>query len=138
MSAQFARVESILARLAERAAALGFDSLTPQERSALLAYSAHGLVARGGLRQFFEGSIPLSELVAAFRDLKLLALANAAQTTAALFPDPALADDPAKRREHLAAINTDRQDYAFFRLSSEELLRAIASLWQRSGQPTSV
>lgn len=138
MSAQFARIESILARLAERGAALGFEALARQERTALLAYSAHGLVARGGMRQFYEGSIPLTELVAAFRELKLNAVANAAQATAALFPDPALADDPAARREHLAALNTDKQDYVFFRLSSEELLRAISSFWQRAGQPTSV
>lgn len=138
MNAHLARVEAILARLAERAAALGLEGLAPQERSALLAYSAHGLVARGGLRQFFEGSIPLSELVAAFRDLKLRAVANAALASASLFPDPALADDPQLRREHLAGINTDKHDYAFFRLSSEELLSAIASLWQRIGPPSSV
>jgi hypothetical protein len=136
MSAQFARIESILARLANRAAALGFDSLTPQERTALLAYSAHGLVARGGLRLFYEGPLPLAELVLAFRELKLNGLANAAFATASLFPDPALADDPVMRREHLAALNTDKQDYVFFRLSSDELLRAISSFWQRAGQPT--
>jgi hypothetical protein len=135
MSAQLARIESLLARLAARAAALGLDSLEPLERSALLAYTTHGLVARGGMRQFYEGSIPLNELVAALRDLKLNGLANAAQATASLFPDPALADDPATRREHLAALNTDKQDYVFFRLSSEELLRAISSYWQRVGQP---
>src|SRR3954468_1864373 len=101
MSAQFAKIEAILARLAERGAALGFENLTAPERVALLAYSVHGLVARGGMRQFYEGSIPLAELVAAFRELKLNALANAAQATAALFPDPALAEDPSARRPHL-------------------------------------
>jgi hypothetical protein len=135
MSTQHARIESILTRLSQRGAALGLDSLTASERAALLVYSTHGLVARGGLRQFFEGSIPLAELVAALRALKLNALANAAQATAALFPDPALADDPNARREHVSAINTDKQDYVFFRLSSEELLAAIASFWQRAGQP---
>jgi hypothetical protein len=135
MSAPLSRIESILTRLAERGAALGFDSLAAQERAAVLAYSAHGLVARGGLRQFYEGSIPLAELVAAFRALKLNALANAAQATASLFPDPALAEDPLARREHLAAINTDKQDYVFFRLSSDELLSAISAFWQRVGQP---
>src|SRR3954466_5120742 len=111
MSAQHARIESILARLAERGAALGFESLAPQERAALLAYSSHGLISRGGLRQFYEGSIPLAELVSAFRELKLNALANAALATAALFPDPALAEDPIARRDHLATLNTDKQDY---------------------------
>ena len=137
MSAQYARIESTLARLAERGAALGFESLASPERAALLAYSAHGLVARGGMRQFYEGSIPLAELVGALRELKLNALANAAQATAALFPDPALAEDPLARRQHLAELNTDKHDYVFFRLSSEELLRAIASFWQRVGQPRS-
>src|SRR6478735_4974254 len=127
MSAQYARIEALLARLAERSAALGFESLEPYERAALLVYSTHGLVARGGMRQFYEGPLPLAHLVNALRELNLKALANAAQATAALFPDPALAEDPAARQPHLATLNTDKQDYVFFRLSTDELLRAITT-----------
>ena len=137
MSSQHDRIESSLARLAERVTALGFDSLAEHERTALLAYSAHSLVASGGMRQFYEGDIPLARLVAAFRELKLKALANAALATASLFPDPALAEDPVARQAHVSSLNTDKQDYVFFRLSSEELLTAIASYWQRAGQPKS-
>src|SRR6478609_12219122 len=131
MTAQYARIESILARLAERSAALGFESLAPHERAALLVYSTHGLVARGGLRQFYEVPLPLAQLVEALRAVNLKALANAAQATAALFPDPAMAEDAASRKPYLGELNTDKQDYVFFRLSSEELLRALTTYWQR-------
>ena len=70
--------------------------------------------------------------------LKLNALANTAASTAALFPDPALADDPAARLAHLDGLATERQDYAFFRLSAEEMVSAVAAYWKRAGQPTSV
>jgi len=132
MSVQHDQLETTLARLARRVPDLGFDSLEPREQVALLAYSAHGLVTNGGFKQFYEGPLPLSRLVAALRELKLNALANAALTTAAAFPTPALAEDPAARREHLATLDTAKQDYAFFRLSSEELLDAIAKYWKRA------
>jgi hypothetical protein len=125
-----------LARLASRGAALGLENLEPTEQVPLLAYTAHGMVATGGLKQFYEGSIPLRDLVAALRSLKLNALANAALATASQFPDAALADDPVARRPHVAALNTDKQDYVFFRLSTEELLGAIASFWKRNGAPS--
>ncbi len=137
MKFQHDKVEGILARLARRGAALGLSGLTPNEQVALLAYSTHGMVARGGFKQFYEGSVPLKDLVAALRALKLNALANAALATAAQFPDAAIADDPVARREHLATLDTAKQDYVFFRLSSEELVSAIASFWQRHGAPTS-
>ena len=97
----------------------------------MLAYSAHGEVSNGGFKRFYEGPFSLSRLVAALRDLKLNALANAALATAASFPSPAVADDVAARHEHLATLDTAQQDYAFFRLSGEELLDAIASYWKR-------
>jgi hypothetical protein len=132
MHPQHDRLESQLARLAERSAALGLEQLATEEQQALVAYSAHGLVAKGGLKQFYEGPLPLGTLVTALRALKLNALANAAQATAAQFPDPGLAEDPLARRPHLAALNTDKQDYVFFRLSSEELLSSIAAFWKRA------
>lgn len=127
------RIESTLARLAERVSELGLESIAPEEQVALLAYSTHNVVVNnGGFKQFFEGSLPLSQLVSALRTLKLDALANTALSSAAQFPDPALADNPVARREHLTRINTDKQDYAFFRFSSAELLDAIATFWKRS------
>lgn len=131
MSLQHDKLETNLARLARRVPDHGFDSLAPHEQVALLAYSAHGTVTNGGFKGFYEGPMPLSRLVAALRDLKLNALAGAALATAAAFPDPALAEDAAARREHLAALDTSKQDYAFFRLSSEELLDAIAKYLKR-------
>ena len=130
MNPRHEQVESTLARLARRVSGLGFESIAPGEQVALLAYSTHSVVTNGGLKQFYEGSIPLSQLVAALRALKLTALANTAQATAAQFPDPALADNPVARREHLSALNTDKQDYAFFRLSMAELLDAIGAFWK--------
>jgi len=125
-------LEMTLARLARRVPDLGFESLEPHEQVALLAYSTHSTVTNGGFKRFYEGPIPLSQLVAALRTLKLNALANAAQATAAAFPSPAIAEDAAARRDHLANLDTSKQDYAFFRLSSEELLDAIAAYWKRA------
>ena len=124
------KIESTLARLAQRVSALGLDSIAPEEQAALVAYSTHNIVVNGGFKQFYEGALPLSQLVSALRALKLNALANTALSSAAQFPDAALADDPVGRREHLANVNTDKQDYAFFRLSSAELLDAIAKFWK--------
>jgi hypothetical protein len=132
------RTEALLARLSERAAALGLASLPAHEQAALIAFTAHGAISRGGFRSFFEGPLPLADLVAALRTLKLNALANTASSTAALFPDPALAEDPAARRAHLDGLASDRQDYAFFRLSAEEMVSAIAAYWKRVGLPPSV
>lgn len=132
------KLESTLARLAQRVSELGLESIAPPEQVAVLAYSTHSLVVNGGLKQFFEGSVPLSQLVAALRALKLNALANAALGSAALFPDAALAENPEARQEHLAGINTDKQDYAFFRLSSAELLDAISAFWKSSRQTPSL
>ncbi|HEX2872092.1 MAG TPA: hypothetical protein VHP33_12565 [Polyangiaceae bacterium] len=131
MSLQHDKLETNLARLARRVPDHGLDSLAPHEQVALLAYSAHGTVTNGGFKQFYEGPVPLSRLVAALRELKLGALANAAEATAASFPTPALVDDVAARREHLEGLDTSKQDYAFFRLSTEELLDAIAKYWKR-------
>jgi hypothetical protein len=125
------KLEANLARLARRVPDHGFDSLAPHEQVALLAYSTHSTVTNGGFRRFYEGPMPLSRLVAALRELKLNALAGAAQATAAAFPTPALAEDAAARRDHLADLDTSKQDYAFFRLSSEELLDAIAAYLKR-------
>jgi hypothetical protein len=127
-----------LAKLSQRAAALGLAGLTPQEQVALIAFSSHQVIGQGGFRRFYEGTIPLTDLVGALRALKLNAVANAALATRELLPDPALADDPEARKSELAALDTQRQDYVFFRLSSDELLTAIASYWKRVGQPTSV
>lgn len=128
------KIESTLARLAQRVSAseLAFESIAAHEQVALLAYSTHNVVVNGGFKQFYEGTLPLSQLVSALRSLKLNALANTALSSAAQFPDAALADDPVARREHLANVNTDKQDYAFFRLSSAELLDAIAKFWKTS------
>ena len=134
MSPQHDKLEATLARLARRVPDLGLDSLAPHEQTALLAYSAHGTVTNGGFKDFYAGSIPLSRLVAALRELKLNALANAALATATSFPTPALVDDVAARREHLEGLDTSKQDYAFFRLSTEELLDAIAKYWKRVGE----
>lgn len=131
MSIQHDKLESNLARLARRVPDHGFDSLEPHEQVALLAYSAHGTVTNGGFKSFYEGPMPLARLVAALRDLKLNALAGAALATASAFPNPALAEDAAARREHLAALDTSKQDYAFFRLSTEELLDAITKYLKR-------
>ena len=126
------KIESTLARLSQRVSDLGLDSIAPEEQVALIAYSTHNIVVNGGFKQFYEGSLPLSQLVSALRALKLNALANTALSSAAQFPDVALADDPVARREHLATVNTDKQDYAFFRVSSAELLDAIAAFWKSS------
>jgi hypothetical protein len=133
------KIESTLARLAQRVSTseLAFESIAPHEQIALLAYSTHNVVINGGFKQFYEGTLPLSQLVSALRALKLNALANTALSSAAQFPEAALADDPVARREHLASMNTDKQDYAFFRLSSAELLDAIAAFWKSSRQVTS-
>jgi hypothetical protein len=133
MSSQHDKLELHLARLAQRVPDLGFESLEPREQVALLAYSAHSMVTNGGFRRFYEGPVSLARLVAALRDLKLSALANAALATAAAFPNPALADDATARRDHLAELDTSKQDYVFFRLSSEELLDAIAAYCKRRG-----
>jgi hypothetical protein len=132
------RTEALLARLSERAAALGLAGLPSHEQAALVAFTAHGVISKGGFRAFFEGPLPLADLVSALRTLKLNALANPALSTAALFPNPGLAEDPAARRAHLDGLATDRQDYAFFRLSAEEMVSAIAAYWKRVGPPTSV
>jgi hypothetical protein len=124
------KIESTLARLAQRVADLGLDSIAPEEQVALVAYSTHNIVVNGGFKQFYEGSLRLSQLVSALRALKLNALANTALSSAAQFPDATLADDPVARREHLATLNTEKQDYAFFRVSSAELLDAIAAFWK--------
>jgi hypothetical protein len=126
------KIESTLARLSQRVSDLGLDSIAPEEQVALIAYSTHNIVVNGGFKQFYEGSLPLCQLVSALRALKLNALANTALSSAAQFPDVALADDPVARREHLATVNTDKQDYAFFRVSSAELLDAIAAFWKSS------
>lgn len=133
MNLQHDKLELNLARLARRVPELGLDSLAPHEQVALLAYSAHGTVTNGGFKEFFAGSVPLSRLVAALRELKLNALANAALATATSFSDPALVDDVAARQEHLEGLDTSKQDYAFFRLSTEELLDAITKYWKRVG-----
>ncbi len=130
MNPRHEQIESTLARLARRVSELGFESIAVPEQVALLAYSTHSVVTNGGLKQFYEGSIPLSQLVSALRALKLNLLANAALASAAQFPDPALADNPVARREHLAQMNTDKQDYVFFRLSLDELLDAINAFWK--------
>ena len=131
MSFHHDKLETTLARLARRVPDHGFESLEPREQVALLAYSAHAAVTNGGFKRFYEGAMPLSRLVAALRDLKLNALANAALATADAFPSPALAEDAAARRDHLDHLDTTKQDYAFFRLSNEELLDAIAAYWKR-------
>lgn len=131
MSSQHDKLEANLARLARRVPNEGLENLEPREQVALLAYSAHGVVTNGGFKHFYEGPIPLSRLVAALRDLKLNTLASAALATAASFPSLALADDATARREHLATLDTAKQDYVFFRLSNEELLDAIAAYWKR-------
>jgi len=125
-------IEASLARLARRVSEAGLDGLSEPERVALLAYSAHGLIARGGFKQFYLTEFRLTSLVAALRELKLSALAKAAESTAEQFPALELAEDPVARREHVAALATDRQDYSFFRLSPEELLAAIAKYWKRA------
>lgn len=131
MQPELEKVEANLTRLARRVPEVGLASLTPDEQVALLAYSAHGLIAKGGFRQFYLTEFTLTALVSALRELKLSALANAAQATSAQFPDPALADDPRARGPHVENLSTDRQDYVFFRLSTEELLAAIAKFWKR-------
>ena len=134
VNSQHDKLETQLARLAQRVEALGLESLQPHEQVALVAYTAHGVVSREGLRHFFAGETPLSGLVSALRTLNLKPLANAAEATASQFPNAALADDPAARREHLADLDTTKQDYVFFRLSSEELLDAIAAYWKRNAE----
>lgn len=124
-------IEASLARLARRVTETGLEGLSEPERVALLAYSAHGLIARGGFKQFYLTEFRLTALVAALRELKLSALANAAESTAAQFPEASLAEDPLARREHVAALVTDRQDYSFFRHSPEEMLGSIAKYWKR-------
>lgn len=126
------KIEATLARLAQRVSELGLESIAPSEQVALLAYTTHNVVINGGFKQFYEGTLPLSPVVAALRSLKLNALANTALASAAQFPDAALADNPDARRPHLANVNTDQQDYAFFRLSSAELLDKIAAYWKSS------
>ena len=128
---QHDKLESHLARLAERVEALGLEGLQPHEQVALVAYTAHGVVSREGMKQFYAGKTPLRGLVSALRTLNLKSLANAAAATAAQFPDAALADDPVARRPYLAQLDTTKEDYVFFRLSSEELLNAIAAFWKR-------
>lgn len=132
------RTEALLSKLSERAAALGLASLSASEQVALIAFSSHQVISQGGFRRFYEGSIPLAELVSALRALKLNAVANAALQTAALFPNAAIAEDPEARRQHLTSLDTERQDYLFFRLSADEVLTAIANYWKRVGQPSSV
>jgi len=134
VNTQHDKLESLLARLAQRVEALGLESLQPHEQVALIAYTAHGVVSREGLKQFYAGKTPLSGLVSALRALNLKPLATAAAATAALFPDAALADDPVARRPYLAELDTAKADYVFFRLSSEELLDAIAAFWKRSAK----
>jgi hypothetical protein len=128
------QIEAQLARLSRRAAELGLQGLDARERTALLAFSAHTVIATGGFRQFYLTELSLAELVAALRELKLPALANAAAATAALFPDPALADDAVARQPHLERLDTSRQDYVFFRLSPEELVNAIGKYWKAAAR----
>lgn len=110
------------------------QSLQPHEQVALVAYTAHGIVSREGMLRFYAGETPLSGLVSALRALNLKLLANAAEATASQFPNAALADDPVARREHLSHLDTAKQDYVFFRVSSEDLLDAIAAYWKRSAK----
>jgi hypothetical protein len=130
MPPQDDKVESQLARLSRRAAEVGLSGLELSERTALLAFLAHGVIAQGGFKQFYLTEFRLADLVEALRELKLPALANAAEATAAQFPEPALADDAKSRQPHLERLDTGRQDYVFFRLSSEELLNAIGKYWK--------
>lgn len=135
MHSELNKVEATLTRLAHRVADLGLDSLTPEERVALLAYVGHSVIAKGGFKQFYLTEFTLAALVSSLRALKLAALADAALTTAAQFSQPELSDLPLARRSELEGLQTDRQDYAFFRLSSDELLAAIARYWRRA-KPT--
>jgi hypothetical protein len=132
MHSELNKIEANLARLARRVPELGIESLTPEERAALLAYVAPCVIAKGGFKQFYLTEFSLAALVSALRALKLGALADAALSTATQFSDPALADQPLARRAELERLQTDRQDYVFFRLSAEELLSAVGRYWKRS------
>ena len=132
MHPELTKTEASLARLARRVADLGLESLTLEDRAALLVYVGHAVIAKGGFRQFYLTEFSLSALVSALRALKLSALADIALSTAAHFSEPGLSDLPVARRSQLDGLQTDRQDYAFFRLSSEELLAAIARYWKRT------
>jgi hypothetical protein len=136
MHSELHNVEANLTRLARRVQELGLESLTPSERTGLLAYVGHSVVAKGGFKQFYLTEFPLEELIAALRALRLSALADVALSTASQFSDPALADQPLARRAQVDGLQTDRQDYAFFRLSSEALLTAVAKFWKRTPSTT--
>ena len=132
MHSELDKVEANLTRLVRRVPELGLESLTPEERTALLAYVGHSVIAKGGFKQFYLTEFSLAALVEALRLLKLGALADAALTTASQFSNPALAEQPLARRAELELLQTDRQDYAFFRLSPEELLGAVGRYWKRA------
>lgn len=134
MQPEHDKIEAQLARLSQRSAEVGLEGLAPHERTALLAFLSHTVIARGGFKQFYLTELRLTDLVEALRALKLAALANAAAATAALFPDPAIADNATSRQEHVERLDTSRQDYVFFRLSSDEVVAAIGKYWSSAAR----
>jgi hypothetical protein len=125
------KTERKIQQLAQRADAEGIEQLKPDERVAVVAYWARGAISNGGLRSFFQSSVRLDTLVSALRSLGLTPQAEAALSAAALFPDPAMADQPALRAKHWQKLNTDEQDNVFFQLGWEQLYDAIAAYWRR-------
>jgi Xaa-Pro aminopeptidase len=125
------KVQKKVEQLAEKADRSGIEKLAPEERLAVIAFSARGVISNGGLKYYFEGEVPLDTLVDAYRSLGLDAQADAAAASAALFPDPAIANDVAARQEYTGKLETRPFDKIFYKLSWDELIEAIGRYWEK-------
>lgn len=130
MTKEKLRIKDRLEALARKADRSGIQKLTADEQVAVLVHWACGAISNGGFAAFFRGPAKLDELVRALRLLGLHAQADAAATTAQLFPDPFLANaDPETRMQYRDRLDSDPQDKVFNALTWEDLYEAIGRYW---------
>ncbi|NOK11750.1 DMP19 family protein [Corallococcus exercitus] len=132
MQAQEAR--QVLYELGRRADREGIGSLSPQEATALNAWSGHGVIGNGGFRYFYEGSRSLAELAAAFRVLGFAQAAEACEKVRNAVP---IGDVPADAGERWVVLRSvdwnafQEEEAAVFDVGWDQLLDAIAKLLTR-------
>jgi hypothetical protein len=87
--------------------ARGLEALSSEQRTAVLAWSAKGVIDNGGFRFYFEGDWKIREVSAAFRDLDISDVADACEEASQVFPANLPPQDWTRRNSILAGVAPD-------------------------------
>lgn len=121
--------ERLVKVLADKAEALGINSLNRAQKTVVVAWRAHGELRHGGFRVLFEGASPITAATRSLRTLGFEAAADACrQVVAEVFPD---GQEPFDLRARWALVfgvdwrRFERQRKVVHGIRSDVLTRAI-------------